>query len=162
MRFHLGALIAVSLITAAVLGGQPARAENIDSPNTAWIYGKTYRGVDSGFCLSKALAKQEHRLQFRNSQGRWKTVAVSKPSWSKKSKRCKAQYPKFPYKLKWRFTVSELGDPVRGESNKYRLQVRESMSDGDKNLFTKTVYPSRQAHAEMFADTLDDLLKGAI
>ena len=156
----LGRLTA-SVAAAAIctIGIAPSSfADDLNSQDTVWIYGQSTTG-SSAFCFSKAETRKAQRLQLRSGNGDWHTVATSKPKWFTKAGSCRDQFRKYPYNLNWRFVVSELGDRVEGDE--YRVQARELTSDGSSDVFTKTVYPSKAAHAQALADAFRELLGGS-
>lgn len=136
-----------SLVTAV-----PAQAAT-EITSGEWIYGKSY-GQRSPFCYGRESKNDRVRLQFRNQAGKWTTVATAKPNWFKKKRqRCPKKYP---FELTWRFTVSELGQPVG--KDRYVLQVREPVARGyESEAFTKTVWSSREAFDKKVACDIENI-----
>jgi hypothetical protein len=157
MKKALAATAAIAVLTGITVSAAPAAtaAESIyvSESGYVWIYGNTYKQT-SGSCFGSWWLGRANSLQVRGDSGKWVTLDSS--SKYVKDSDCTRKYP---YTTVYRFTLTELGDRVDGDE--YQLEAREVLADGTKKYFTKTVYPSRDAHAQMLSDTLMDMLQGA-
>jgi len=131
-------------VSAAV----PSLADTVDDSGTAWVYGTKY-SLATDSCGLKGM---NQILQVKRD-GKWATISKG---IQRKSKAICAEYGKFAYVTTYRFTLEDLGNSVPEE--RYRLlEVREiwrAYGKPQSNVFTKQVYPNKEAQVQDFLDVL--------
>lgn len=145
----------LGLIVALVPGVAAHAATGVEDQSTVWIYGQSYNQM-GGFCMSEQVKKSPPILQFRQDSGDWVTAAKGK---LKRAPKClEGSGGEYGYRPWFTFTVDELGQPVGDGEFLLQARIVLNLGKGTKYPFTKTVYQSRQAHANALGNALEDLL----
>ncbi len=144
-----------SLLVMAVFVPPSQASESVDDPGTVWIVGEQHQ-LESGYCFSKKVKQKRVRqeLQVLNDTGTWVKL-VSSPFYTKSAECSK----KNPYTVTYYFTAQQFGVLVDPEVQEYELQAREYLYDGPGEVFTKTLYPTKQDHKNALLKAFLELLR---